>query len=72
MGQAGAEIEITPKMIEAGRSAFEGWANTVCSDGFDYLAELPPSELMDGLVSKIFASMRSAAPLSEISLNRRL
>ena len=55
-GMPGAEVEITPEMIEAGRLAYRQWEGETCwNDGGESIAL--ESDVQD-LVRRLFLAMR--------------
>lgn len=61
-GQAGAQIEVTAEMLEAGRVAFRRWFNR--PENAEALIELPRIELVDELARQMFLMMRDSASTS--------
>ena len=59
------EIEITPAMIEAGRSEFVAWFER--DENSQALSEMPSSASVDALLAASFSAMASLMPESVIN-----
>lgn len=63
--QAGAEIEVTAEMIEAGRAAFVAWFEL--DEHHEGLLELPSDASISSLLKTCFGKMWGAMPVCRMN-----